>query len=73
MWNKMKMLSKSAQDNSTGDYWTRAVIGGVGMVLVLGCVILKVTKMKDLISSVTSYGWGPQPTSMALNNLGVRI
>ena len=73
MWNKMKMLSKSVGDNTTGDYWTRAVIGGVGVVLVVGCVLIKVTKMKDILSTVTNYGWGPQPTTMALSNLGVRI
>ena len=50
LWNKMKVLSRSAQENSTGDYYTRIVIGGVEMVLVLGCVVLKITKLKDLIS-----------------------
>ena len=73
MRSKMKMLTKSVGDNSTGEYWTRAVLGGVGVVLVIGCVLIKVTKMKDILSTVTSSGWGPQPTSMALNNLGVSI
>ena len=74
LWSKMKTLSRSAQENSTGDYYTRIVIGGAGMLLVLGCFVMKITKLRDLISSVSSYGWNPQPTSMALNNLGgVRI
>ena len=73
MWNKLKVLTKSVGDNSTGDFWTRAILGGVGVILVAGCVLLKVTKMKELLTSVTNYGWGPHQNTMALNNLGVRI
>ena len=73
MWSKLKILTKSVGDNSTGDFWTRTVLGGVGVVLVIGCVLMKVTKMKDILSTVTNYGWGPHQNTMALSNLGVRI
>ena len=74
LWSKLKNLSRSAQENSTNDYYTRLVIGGAGMLVVLGCFVMKITKLRDLISSVGSYGWNSQPAPMALNNLGgVRI
>ena len=74
MWDKLKALTKSVGDNSAGDFWTRVTLGGVGVILMAGCVMLKVTKMKELLASVTNYGWSPaHQNTMALNNLGVRI
>ena len=71
LWGKMKNLSRASQENSNNDLYTRLVLGGAGVLVMIACFVMKITKLKDLISSVGSYGsWNNQPAPMVLSNLG---
>ena len=71
LWGKMKNLSRASQENSNNDLYTRLVLGGAGVLVVIACFVMKITKLKDLISSVGSYSsWNNQPAPMVLSNLG---
>ena len=75
LWSKARSLGLAMEKNSSADYYTRVIISGIGMLIVVACLVVKMSKMRELLNRAT-WGWNSNNqggNTIALPHLGVRL
>ena len=54
LWEKTKSLTTSMKENNSGDFYTSMVLRGIGFLLMGRGLIMKMTRMRELLTNATS-------------------